>query len=152
MVSFAGQTATQLKIDGQEIRVNVAETAVQRAVWTLAQCDDSNTGRRLGAASSGCRGQYGAYTQSINRLNQSRTVTITGGTDETVSTAQMSAAVQAVMDTFPLPEGISYESGGEMQEMIETFVRLAYALVVALGLVYFVLPSQLSPLSCRSSS
>ncbi|MFR4979033.1 MAG: efflux RND transporter permease subunit, partial [Butyricicoccus sp.] len=80
--------------------------------------------------------------QSINRLNQSRTVTITGGTDETVSTAQMSAAVQAVMDTFPLPEGISYESGGEMQEMIETFVRLAYALVVALGLVYFVLASQ----------
>ena len=80
--------------------------------------------------------------QSINRLNQSRTVTITGGADDTVSTAEMSQAVQGVLDTFELPDGITYETGGEMEEMINTFTQLAYALVVALGLVYFVLASQ----------
>ena len=41
-----------------------------------------------------------------------------------------------------LPEGITYEAGGEMEELIETFSQLAYALVIALGLVYFVLASQ----------
>lgn len=140
---LSGQTATQLKIDGQEIRVNVRGDSrakgsldALRSVMIPTQAGGSVPLRLVAEVNTVLA------PQSINRLNQSRTVTITGGTDETVSTAQMSAAVQAVMDTFPLPEGISYESGGEMQEMIETFVRLAYALVVALGLVYFVLASQ----------
>lgn len=140
---LSGQTATQLKINGQEIRVNVRGDSrakgsldALRSVMIPTQTGGSVPLRLVAEVNTVLA------PQSINRLNQSRTVTITGSADETVSTAQMSAAVQEVLDTFPLPEGISYESGGEMQEMIETFARLAYALVVALGLVYFVLASQ----------
>ena len=140
---LSGQTATQLKVNGQEIRVNVrgdsrAKSSLDalRSVMIPTQTGGSVPLRLVAEVNTVLA------PQAINRLNQSRTVTITGSADETVSTAQMSAAVQGVLDTFPLPEGISYESGGEMQEMIETFARLAYALVVALGLVYFVLASQ----------
>lgn len=140
---LSGQTATQLKINGQEIRVNVrgdsrARSSLDalRSVMIPTQTGGSVPLRLVADV------DIVLAPQSINRLNQSRTVTITGSTDETVSTVEMNEAVQAVLDGFALPEGITYESGGEMQEMIETFGRLAYALVVALGLVYFVLASQ----------
>lgn len=140
---LSGQTATQLKINGQEIRVNVRGDSrakgsldALRSVMIPTQAGGSVPLRLVADVNTVLA------PQSINRLNQSRTVTITGSADDTVSTAQMSAAVQEVLDEFPLPDGISYESGGEMQQMTETFARLAYALVVALGLVYFVLASQ----------
>src|SRR5699024_3142686 len=72
----------------------------------------------------------------------SRTITITGAASDEVTTAEMSQAVQGVLDDFSLPDGVTYETGGEMQEMIDTFTQLAYALIAALGLVYFVLASQ----------
>ena len=140
---LSGQTATQLKVNGEEIRVNVRGDS--RAKSSLDALRSVMIPTQTGGAvplSLVAEVNTVLAPQAIKRLNQSRTVTITGSADETVSTAQMSAAVQQVLDTFPLPEGIFYESGGEMQEMIETFARLAYALVVALGLVYFVLASQ----------
>ncbi len=140
---LSGQAATQIKVNGQEITVNVkgdsrASSSLDalRSVMIPTQTGGSVPLNLVAEVKTVLA------PQSINRLNQSRTVTITGSADETVSTAQMSTAVQGVLDTFRLPEGITYETGGEMQEMIETFGRLAYALVVALGLVYFVLASQ----------
>lgn len=140
---LSGQTATQLKVNGEEITVTVrgdsrAETSIDALKSVMIP---TQTGGSV-PLSLVANVDTVLAPQSINRLNQSRTVTITGGAADTVSTAEMSQAVQGVLDTFELPDGITYETGGEMEEMINTFTQLAYALVVALGLVYFVLASQ----------
>lgn len=140
---LSGQTATQLKVNGEEITVTVrgdsrAETSIDALKSVMIP---TQTGGSV-PLSLVANVETVLAPQSINRLNQSRTVTITGGADDTVSTAEMSQAVQGVLDTFELPDGITYETGGEMEEMINTFTQLAYALIVALGLVYFVLASQ----------
>lgn len=140
---LSGQTATQLKVNGEEITVTVrgdsrAETSIDALKSVMIP---TQTGGSV-PLSLVANVETVLAPQSINRLNQSRTVTITGAAADTVSTAEMSEAVQGVLDTFELPDGITYETGGEMEEMINTFTQLAYALVVALGLVYFVLASQ----------
>ena len=140
---LSGQTATQLKVNGEEITVTVrgdsrAETSIDALKSVMIP---TQTGGSV-PLSLVANVDTVLAPQSINRLNQSRTVTITGGAADTVSTAEMSQAVQGVLDTFELPDGITYETGGEMEEMINTFTQLAYALIVALGLVYFVLASQ----------
>lgn len=140
---LSGQTATQLKVNGEEITVTVrgdsrAETSIDALKSVMIP---TQTGGSV-PLSLVANVQTVLAPQSINRLNQSRTVTITGGAADTVSTAEMSQAVQGVLDTFELPDGITCETGGEMEELINTFTQLAYALVVALGLVYFVLASQ----------
>lgn len=140
---LSGQTATQLKVNGEEITVTVrgdsrAETSIDALKSVMIP---TQTGGSV-PLSLVANVDTVLAPQSINRLNQSRTVTITGGAADTVSTAEMSQAVQGVLDTFELPDGITCETGGEMEELINTFTQLAYALVVALGLVYFVLASQ----------
>lgn len=140
---LSGQTATQLKVDGEEITVTVrgdsrAETSIDALKSVMIP---TQTGGSV-PLSLVANVQTVLAPQSINRLNQSRTVTITGSADDSVSTAEMNEAVQGVLDNFQLPDGITSESGGEMEEMIDTFTQLARALIVALGLVYFVLASQ----------
>ena len=79
--------------------------------------------------------------QSIQRVNQSRQVTISG---DTVSgdTTTMTRQIQSILDSYTLPEGYSAQSGGSYEEMMDNFGSLMLALLVALGLVYFVLAAQ----------
>ena len=80
--------------------------------------------------------------QSITRNNQSRQVEITGGTAASSSIMDVSKEVQAIIDAYPMPEGYKATVGGSYAEITENFRSLALALVVAIGLVYFILASQ----------
>jgi HAE1 family hydrophobic/amphiphilic exporter-1 len=80
--------------------------------------------------------------QSITRNNQSRQVEITGGTAGSSSIMDVSKEVQAIIDAYPMPEGYKATVGGSYAEITENFRSLALALVVAIGLVYFILASQ----------
>ena len=112
---LTGSTATTLKVNGEEISVVVR--------------GETDAGKSLDEL------------KSIARSNQSRTITITGGSasDDAMGIAQ---AVTALLEDFSLPEGITAEVAGENAEMIESFTQLGKALIVAVGLVYFVLASQ----------
>ncbi len=109
--------------------------------------------------------------QTITRNNQSRQVSITGSTlsgDVTGMTAQinaildayqlpegsitgstlsgdvtgMTAQINAILDAYQLPEGYTAAISGTYEEMMDSFSNLLLALLVALGLVYFVLAAQ----------
>lgn len=140
---LSGQTATQLKVNGEEITVSVRGDS--RAEGSLDALKSVMIPTQTGGSvplSLVADVNIVLAPQSINRLNQSRTITITGAASDEVTITEMSQAVQGVLDGFSLPDGVTYETGGEMQEMIDTFTQLAYALIAALGLVYFVLASQ----------
>ena len=54
----------------------------------------------------------------------------------------MTKEINAILDSYPMPEGYRAEVSGSYSEMMESFGNLLLALVVALGLVYFVLAVQ----------
>jgi len=79
--------------------------------------------------------------QSINRHNQNRVITISGSTISGAS-SDMGAKLTQLLENYALPEGYTAEVAGDYSELMDTFRDLALALIVALGLVYFVLAAQ----------
>ena len=79
--------------------------------------------------------------QSIARVNQSRQISVTGGTVSGDTTA-ITAQVNEILDGYALPDGYTAQISGAYEDMMESFGNLLLALVVAMGLVYFVLASQ----------
>ena len=78
---------------------------------------------------------------SISRSNQSRAVTITGST-LSGDTNAITAQIRAILADYTMPDGYEADIGGGYEQLQENFHDLTLALVVALGLVYFVLASQ----------
>jgi len=79
--------------------------------------------------------------QSISRSNQSRQVTITGSTVSGNITA-ITEEINAILARYQLPDGYTAEITGSYADMMESFGDLGLALIVAIGLVYFVLAVQ----------
>ncbi|MBQ2383125.1 MAG: efflux RND transporter permease subunit, partial [Oscillospiraceae bacterium] len=79
--------------------------------------------------------------QTIQRVDQSRQVSITGSTLSGNVTA-MTAEIKAILDNYQFPEGYGTAISGSYSDMMEGFSDLLLALVVALGLVYFILAAQ----------
>ncbi len=139
---LTGTTATELKIGGEEISVVVRGDS--DAGSSLDALRSMPIATPLGSSiplSMVADVAVELSPQSIYRENQSRTISVTGSsaTDDTVG---IYSAVETLLKDFQSPEGIQITMGGENEEMINAFLDLGYALLVALGLVYFVLASQ----------
>lgn len=79
--------------------------------------------------------------QSIARSNQTRQVTVTGDT-LSGDTSAMTEQIHQILDGYAFPQGYHAETSGAYEDMLESFSDLGFALLVALGLVYFVLAAQ----------
>lgn len=140
---LTGSTATTLRMNGEEYDVTISGSD------SVSQSLDALRSLQLPTASGGSvpLGMVAeVYTelapQSIQRINQSQTVTITGDT-ESGDSAAMTARLNALLAEYPLPEGIDIDDGdNSMSTMMETTNALLLALFVAILLVYFVLASQ----------
>lgn len=139
---LTGSTATVLKVDGDEIDVVVrGEADAGKSLDALRSMPITTP---LGSSiplNMVANVDVVMAPQTITRENQSRTITITGDsrTDDTVGIAK---AVQTVIDGYRAPDSVTVDVAGENSEMMDSFRSLGNALIVALGLVYFVLASQ----------
>ncbi len=79
--------------------------------------------------------------QNIIRVNQSRQISVTGDTISGDTTA-ITAQVNKILADYTLPDGYTASISGAYEDMMDSFGDLLLALIVALGLVYFVLASQ----------
>lgn len=79
--------------------------------------------------------------QTIHRVDQSRQVSVTGSTLSGNVTG-MTAEINDILDSYQFPEGYHAAISGSYTDMMEGFEDLLLALVVALGLVYFILAAQ----------
>jgi len=81
----------------------------------------------------------------VTRLDQKRVVTVsassTGG-----DLGGLTSRIQEKLDKFPWPEGFGYRIGGTAEDLMESFMYLGIALIVALILVYMVMASQFESL------
>ncbi|QGU95850.1 MMPL family transporter [Clostridium bovifaecis] len=144
--TIKGKTATTFKLDNDEIDVVVkGDELYKESVNNLQNImitsgTGSNIPLNLVADVEIERGPT-----SISRSEQSRLVTVTSqiyGRDLN----SVVKDIDAKLSKIKLPEGYSYDMGGENEEMVEAFTELAGALLIAIALVYMILASQFESL------
>ncbi|HPE16382.1 MAG TPA: efflux RND transporter permease subunit, partial [Oscillospiraceae bacterium] len=139
---LTGSTATTLKVGGEEISVSV------RGDKLSSLSLDSLKSVAIPVSTGGsvplslvADVDVEMGPQSINRTDQTRSVTITGSTISGDS-AEIAKQIEKILDEYDMPQGYFAEIGGTRENMTESFTTLGQALLIAVGLVYFVLSSQ----------
>lgn len=134
-----GDVATRYRVGGDEINVRVRLTEESRR--HLADLENllitAPTGNQVFLRDV-AHLAVGDGPVAITREDQSRTVSVTAeiaGRD----LGSVNRDVQAALEGMTLPAGYYFEIGGEAQEMMEAFEELAFALLLAVILVYIIL-------------
>lgn len=146
-----GRVATNLTIDGQEygVRVMVARDGMARDDF-LSAADVEALPIPAGGGEYVPLGTVARLMQqdspaAIQRLDRQRAVTITAspvGRDLGGAVAQ----VQAAVEEYGLPDGVSVRFGGEYEEQQQAFRELLIVLLLGVALVYVVMASQFESL------
>lgn len=139
---LSGATATSITLNGKDLEVVIRGNAsAAESLDALRSMPLSlQTGGQI-PLSAVAEVSVELTPQTITRYDQSRQVDVTGDIDGT-DLATMTAQIQSLVDAYDLPQGYSASIGGSFEDMSESFGDLILALVIALGLVYFVLASQ----------
>lgn len=134
-----GDVATWYRVGGDEIDVRVRLTEEARRY--LADLDNlllaAPNGQQV-PLSDVARLVPGESPVAVDRDDQARTVTISAqlaGRD----LASVDRDVRAALEDLTLPTGYYFETGGEAEEMAQTFAELTFALLLAIILIYIVL-------------
>jgi len=139
---LTGATATTVTINNKELDVVVkGDGAAAESLDALRSMPVATAMGGFVPLSSVAQVDVVQAPQTIRRVNQSREVSVTGDT-LSGDTAAMTTAVKAILADYPLPQGYTAETAGSYEDMMESFEDLLLALLVALGLVYFVLAAQ----------
>lgn len=139
---LTGATATTVTIDNQELDVIVrGDGAASESLDALRSMPIASSRGGYVPLSTVAEVSVEQAPQSINRSNQSRVVTVTG---DTISgnTTGITKQITAILDGYTMSEGYSAQITGSYSDMMESFGDLLLALLVALGLVYFILAVQ----------
>lgn len=139
---LTGATATTVTIDNQELDVIVrGDGAASESLDALRSMPIASSRGGYVPLSTVAEVSVEQAPQSINRSNQSRVVTVTG---DTISgnTTGITKQITAILDGYTMPEGYSAQITGSYSDMMESFGDLLLALLVARGLVYFILAVQ----------
>lgn len=137
-----GSVTTKYKVDGTEIDVRMvydtSKSEYLKDIRNIAITSPMGVNVPLSEVADISISQS---PTSIARDNQKRVVTVNSslfGVD--MNTAK--TAIEQKLQSYPMPEGYSYEFAGEVEEMMESFASLGLALLLAILLVYMVLAAQ----------
>lgn len=139
---LTGATATTVTLNGSDLDVVVKGSGV--SAESLDAVRSMPIATPMGGTvplSSVANVAVELTPQTISRTDQIRQVQVTGDSVSGNTTA-ITADVQAVLDGYALPDGYQAEISGSYSDMMENFRSLLLAMVVAIGLVYFILAAQ----------
>lgn len=143
--TVAGQTATQYRINGEEIDVVIkGDPIFQESLSNLGQISVPSS---RGSVPLNQVAQINVVQGpiSISRENQVRIIQVTSqifGRD----LGSISRDIRVKLTEYQMPSGYTYELGGENQEMIDAFKNLLLALGLAILIMYMVMASQFESL------
>ncbi|MBQ8591090.1 MAG: efflux RND transporter permease subunit [Firmicutes bacterium] len=144
--SLSGSTATNLKVDGNEIAINLSlNDTYGKTVDNMKQVmipTPMGTTIPVGQVADF---EFDNSPTVINRQNQVRVVTLSAYV-EGRDLGSVSADINKVIESYPFPEGYYYDNGGQQEEMVDAFGQLGLALIVAILLVYMLLAAQFESL------
>ncbi|MCF6093631.1 efflux RND transporter permease subunit [Microaerobacter geothermalis] len=139
---FNGQVATRMKVDGEEIDVNVILPEENRrdinSIKNLTIMTPMGINIPLSAVADF---EVVDGPSTINRQNQERGVSVTGDIINR-NLSSVTKDIRKELDQMMLPEGYGITIGGQNQEMMESFSDLSLALLLAIFLVYAVMAVQ----------
>ena len=139
---LSGSTATTVTIDNKELDVVVKGDG--RSAASLDALKSMPIPSAFGGTvplSAVANVDIELAPQSIIRVNQSRQISVTGDTISGDTTA-ITQEIRQILESYTLPDGYTAQISGAYEDMMDSFGDLLLALIVALGLVYFVLASQ----------
>ncbi|MDO4553198.1 MAG: efflux RND transporter permease subunit, partial [Bacillota bacterium] len=144
--ALSGTSTTNLKMDGEEIAVNLSLSDDYNAsVDNMRQILIPTAYGTTVPVGQVATLVFDNSPTQIDRSDQQRYVTV----DVTVEGNDLSAVSQdilAFMDQYPFPDGYRYEEGGTYEQMIEAFEDLFLALLAAVLLVFIVMAAQFESL------
>lgn len=85
---------------------------------------------------------YGSTYERINRIDNSRVVTVYSNVEEGYNANEINARVRELLADFEMPKGYTYKLTGEQEEQDETSAFLMQALLIALALITLILVTQ----------
>ncbi len=140
---LSGATATTMTMDGNDIEVVIKgnEAAAQSLDALRSMPLALQTGGQI-PLSAVADVAVELSPQTITRNNQSRQVDVTGDIDTTTDLTTITKQIQEIIGAYEMPQGYQASAGGTFEDMNNSFGDLILALLIALGLVYFVLASQ----------
>ncbi len=141
-LQFTGQVATKYREDGQEMDVSLMYPEDQRS--SIEDLHDMKIQTMQGSTIS--LDEVAEFKQmsgpvSLLRENQQPQMNVTSQIVDR-DLGSISSDVESVLASMNLPEGYSYEIGGQSQDMTDSFTDLAIALVFSIFLVYAVMAIQ----------
>ena len=144
--AIMGQTATRYKVSGDEIDVRVRLSEDYRK--DLKDLESIVVSSPVGQQVPLYEIADIAIDQSpisIDRINQVRTVTVTGDISGRTP-GEVSVDVQRIIDSMKLPHGYEIKLGGVTEDMMEAGKGFGLALALAVILVYMIMACQFESL------
>lgn len=138
----SGSVATEYKTDGTEIDVRIMYPDDDiKYIKDLNNLTITNSQGVVVPLTEVASIEMGESALTITRENQQTYIELTGEIGDLDMSAQQ-AQVQQILDNYVFPDGYSYEFGGMMEMMQDTFSNLFTCIIVAILLVYMVMASQ----------
>jgi len=142
----SGTVATRYKFEGDEIDVVIKGDDILRESISNLETVPVDTPYGVSVPLS----QVAEITVekgpiTINREGQSRVVSVTGQIVDR-DLASITRDIEAKLSKYNMPQGYSYEFGGQNELLNEAFTDLVLALILAVILVYMVMASQFESL------
>lgn len=144
--SVISSKVTSFTVEGKTYDVTAFNSSTNQP--TLYDLDNINiftqNGQKVALSDIATMTRSQGY-ESINRSNQSRTITISANLDNR-SLGRVISDIEKSLKDYKLPDGYSISFGGESEQMKEAFSNLLLALVLSIALVYMVMASQFESL------
>jgi HAE1 family hydrophobic/amphiphilic exporter-1 len=144
--AISGTTATRYRYEGKEIDVVLlGDETLKTSISNLEQTPIPTSLGINVPLSQVARVILDRGPASISRTGQTRVVNITSqimGRDLSSVTKDIESKLKA----YQMPEGYTYEMGGQNKELTDSFRDLGLALILAIILVYMILASQFESL------
>ncbi|MGI6028017.1 MAG: efflux RND transporter permease subunit [Candidatus Heteroscillospira sp.] len=139
---LTGTTATTVTINNRELDVVVkGDGSAAKSLDALRSMPIASSYSGYVPLASVAQVSIEQAPQSITRVDQSRQISITGDTISGNAT-EMTKSIMAILDDYQMPDGYNAAITGSTQDIQENFTDLLLVLLVAMGLVYFVLAAQ----------
>jgi len=148
-----GYEASKYKEDEDEYPIQVRYSEVQRkninnVINAKITYRDMNSGQlRQIPISAVTQVDYKDAYGGIKRKNLKRVITLSSDVTPGHTANEVLATIGAAMKSYRLPKGVEVSFTGEQEDQAETMTFLINAMIIALGLIFFILITQFGSLS-----
>jgi multidrug efflux pump subunit AcrB len=148
-----GKEVSKYKIDEDEYPIQLRYSLDTRAninnlINLKITYRDMNSGQlRQIPLSSVAKIDYADSYGGIKRQNLKRIITLSSGVLTGYTANEIVAQIKKVAATYPVHEGVQIKLTGEQEDQAETSAFLGKAMLIAIGLIFFILITQFNSLS-----